>query len=240
MTLAAISNFDLVSFTDSLVSLGTAFVLGTLIGVERQYRQRTAGLRTNVLVAVGAAAFVDVGLRLSGADGAVRVLAYVVSGVGFLGAGAIMKEGANIRGLNTAATLWGSAAVGGAAGADLIAESALIAMFVLASNTLLRPVVDGINRQPLSETSTEATYEVHLTARPEALAALRERLEELLDAQNYAVRDSRSVERGEDAVELTLTLAGTSARPAELDAVVAEIAARPGASHATWTMRTSD
>jgi putative Mg2+ transporter-C (MgtC) family protein len=240
MALAAITNFDLVSFTDSAVSLGTAFVLGTLIGIERQYRQRTAGLRTNVLVAVGAAAFVDVGLRLTGADGAVRVLAYVVSGVGFLGAGAIMKEGANIRGLNTAATLWGSAAVGGAAGADLVAESVLIAAAVLASNTMLRPMVDGINRQPLSEASTEATYEVQLTARPDAVAALRERLEDLLDAQNYAVRDSRSVERGEDAVELTLTLAGTSARPAELDAVVAEIIATPGTSHATWAMRTSD
>lgn len=240
MTLAAVANFQLASFVDSLVSLGTAFILGTLIGVERQYRQRTAGLRTNVLVAVGAAAFVDIGLRLSGADGAVRVLAYVVSGVGFLGAGAIMKEGVNIRGLNTAATLWGSAAVGGAAGADLIVESGLIAIFVLAANTMLRPVVDGINRQPLSERSTEATYEVQLTARPEALAALREVLEELLDAQNYAVRDSRTEERGEEAVELTLTLAGTSAKPAELDAVVADIGRRPGAAHATWAMRTSE
>ncbi len=240
MPLAAISNFDLVSFTDSLVSLGTAFALGTLIGVERQYRQRTAGLRTNVLVAVGAAAFVDIGLRLTGADGAVRVLAYVVSGVGFLGAGAIMKEGVNIRGLNTAATLWGSAAVGGAAGADLIAESALIALCVLAANTMLRPVVDGINRQPLSEASTEATYEVRLTARPEAMMALRERLEDLLDGQNYAVRDGRTEERGEETVELILTLAGTSAEAAELDAVVAAIAGSPDVAHATWAMRTSD
>ena len=63
------------------------FVLGTLIGAERQYRQRTAGLRTNVLVAVGAAAFVDLAMHLTGADGAVRVIAYVVSGIGFLGAG---------------------------------------------------------------------------------------------------------------------------------------------------------
>ncbi len=118
MTIAAVSSFALAPFIDTVVSLLTAFVLGTLIGAERQYRQRTAGLRTNVLVAVGAAAFVDIGMRLNGAGSAAHVLAYVVSGVGFLGAGVIMKEGLNIRGLNTAATLWGSASVGATAGAD--------------------------------------------------------------------------------------------------------------------------
>ena len=96
---------------NSALSLGGAFVLGTLIGAERQYRQRTAGLRTNVLVAIGAAAFVDMGMRLTGKPGAVQIVSYVVSGVGFLGAGVIMKEGGNVWGLNTAATLWCSAAV---------------------------------------------------------------------------------------------------------------------------------
>jgi len=106
-----IQTFQLQDFLDTIVSLLAAFVLGTLIGAERQYRQRSAGLRTNVLVCVGAAAFVDLANRLTGADGSVRVIAYVVSGIGFLGAGAIMKEGMNVRGLNTAATLWASAAV---------------------------------------------------------------------------------------------------------------------------------
>jgi putative Mg2+ transporter-C (MgtC) family protein len=97
-------NLQLYDFYDTLISLLVAFVFGTLIGAERQYRQRSAGLRTNVLVAVGAAAFVDLGERLTGPDGAVRIIAYVVSGIGFLGAGAIIKEGMNVRGLNTAAT----------------------------------------------------------------------------------------------------------------------------------------
>ena len=100
-----IQTFELYPFLDSVVSLLAAFVLGALIGAERQYRQRTAGLRTTVLVAVGAAAFVDLAMRIAGADGAIRVIAYVVSGIGFLGAGVIMKEGMNVRGLNTAATL---------------------------------------------------------------------------------------------------------------------------------------
>src|SRR4051812_10652701 len=155
-----LTTFQLADFADTLVSLFTAFLLGTLIGAERQYRQRTAGLRTNVLVALGAAAFVDAGMRLDGAGGAVRVMAYVVSGVGFLGARAIMKEGLNIRGLNTAATLWGSAAAGAAAGADLIAESVLTAALVLLANTALRPLSEALNRRPLREAETEATYEL--------------------------------------------------------------------------------
>ncbi len=110
-----LTTFQLADFADTLVSLFTAFVLGTLIGAERQYRQRTAGLRTNVLVAVGAAAFVDLAMHLTGSDGAVRVISYVVSGIGFLGAGVIMKQGMDVRGLNTAATLWASAAVGSCA-----------------------------------------------------------------------------------------------------------------------------
>ncbi|MBB1219773.1 MgtC/SapB family protein, partial [Klebsiella pneumoniae] len=116
-------------------------VLGAAIGYERQFRQRTAGLRTNTLVATSAAIFVHLAMTIDGSGGAVRVISYVVSGVGFLGAGAIMKEGMNIRGLNTAATLWGSAAIGACAGAALILEAIAATVFVLAADSLRRPLV---------------------------------------------------------------------------------------------------
>src|SRR5215510_14125151 len=157
-----LSTFQTADFLDTLVSLAVAFVLGTLIGAERQYRQRTAGLRTNVLVAVGAALFVDMAKRLQGHEGAIHVAAYVVSGVGFLGAGVIMREEGNVRGINTAATLWGSAAVGAAAGADLILEAILGCLFVLASNTLLRPLVNRMNRQPIDTPEVEVTCTVYV------------------------------------------------------------------------------
>ena len=184
-----IQTFELMPFLDTVVSLTAAFVLGMLIGAERQYRQRTAGLRTTVLVALGAAAFVDLGMRLEGSAGAIRVIAYVVSGIGFLGAGVIMKEGMNVRGLNTAATLWGSAAVGACAGADMIAEAALVATFVIFGNTLLRPLVNAINRIPLDEQALEATYEVVVTTRDPTLAAVRETLVDYLEAAQYPVSD---------------------------------------------------
>src|SRR6202043_3136633 len=177
-----LQTFQLYDFLDTLVSLLTAFVFGTLIGAERQYRQRSAGLRTNVLVAVGAAAFVDLANHLTGSEGSVRVIAYVVSGIGFLGAGAIMKEGMSVRGLNTAATLWASAAVGSCAGADMVAQSVALTLFVLAGNTLLRPLVNAIDRIPLSEHSSEATYTVTLTTKSAQAADLRDVLIDKLES----------------------------------------------------------
>ena len=235
-----LATFQTLDFLDTLLSLTTAFVLGTLIGAERQYRQRTAGLRTNVLVAVGAAAFVDLAMQLAGSDGAVRVIAYVVSGIGFLGAGVIMKEGTNVRGLNTAATLWGSAAVGCCAGADMIAQALALTVFVLAGNTLLRPLVNAINRAPLDEKSSEATYYFKLTVSDQALAGLRDYLVERLEAAHYPVANIEVVDLGDDQQEITAMLVSTAIDPRELDVVVADLQRRSGVSHATWEVSTKD
>ena len=235
-----LTTFQFYDFLDTLVSLAAAFVLGTLIGAERQYRLRTAGLRTNVLVAVSAAAFVDLAMQLADADGAVRVIAYVVSGIGFLGAGVIMKEGMNVRGLNTAATLWGSAAVGCCAGADMLAQAVTLTTFVLAGNTLLRPLVNAINRSPLDERASEATYEIRLTVDAASMDAVRDLLVEKLEAAKYPVSDVNVIERAEDVVEIVATLVSTAVDAKELDAVTADLALSPGVRHATWDVSTKD
>lgn len=234
-----LQTFQLLPFLDTIVSLASAFVLGTLIGAERQYRQRTAGLRTNVLVAVGAAAFVDLAMRIAGTTEAVRVISYVVSGIGFLGAGVIMKEGMNVRGLNTAATLWCSAAVGSCTGADMVAEGALLAGFVIAGNTLLRPLVNAINRTPIDEQASEATYEVRITTDPDSIPEVRELLVERLEAAQYPVGDVEVIERG-DVAEIVATLVSTAVDPVEIDAVVAHLVRMPGVSHGTWEASTRD
>ncbi len=228
-----VQTFDLLALINTAVCLAAAFALGTLIGVERQYRQRSAGLRRNVLVAVGAAAFVDFGLRIGGPN-TTQVMAYVVSGIGFLGAGAIMKEGVNVRGLNTAATLWCSAAVGAAAGAGLLVETALVTGFVIAGNTLLRPLVNTINRIPLDEEAGEATYEIRLSADLADANEAREALIEALEKAHYPVADVETNERGDDAVEIVATLVSTAVVPEELDAVIEAMEKLPGIEHATW------
>jgi putative Mg2+ transporter-C (MgtC) family protein len=232
-----VETFQLHDFIDTFVSLLTAFVLGTMIGAERQYRQRSAGLRTNVLVAVGASAFVDIANHLTGPEGSVRVIAYVVSGIGFLGAGAIMKEGMNVRGLNTAATLWASAAVGCCAGADLIAQASLLTLFVLGGNTLLRPLVKAIDRIPIDEQASEATYDVLVTTDASSVASVRETLVQKLETANYPLRDIKVLYRPGDSAEIVATLVTQSIEPEELDAVVASLANTPGVRHATWNFR---
>lgn len=235
-----LNTFDFFSFLDTAVSYTAAFIFGTMIGAERQYRQRTAGLRTNALVALGAAAFVDLAARLAGNAEALRVIAYVVSGVGFLGAGVIMKEGMNVRGLNTAATLWCSAAVGACTGTDMLAEAALLTVFVLLGNTLLRPLVNLINRIPIDEQALEQTYEVRVIASHQAMEEIRELLVEALDGAKYPVGDVEITDRNAETVEILATLVSTSIDPKEIEAVTQFMEKQPGVFYAGWEGSSKD
>jgi putative Mg2+ transporter-C (MgtC) family protein len=240
----AIQHFDAITLANTLVSLALAFVLGGVIGFERQYRQRTAGLRTNVLVAVGAALFVDLGIRLhgiyGGMQGGVHVLAYVVSGIGFIGAGVIMREGGNIRGINTAATLWGSAAVGAAAGASLVAEALLGAAFVLSANTLLRPIVNAIDRQPLDVASVEVTNTVYVIADRAYQNRVLSLVELLLERTGYPVRDLDVQPYGEREIEIEAVLSVTSVDGNKWDKLMKRFAGSPMINQAFWTPSTTD
>ena len=236
----AINNFNAASFLDTFVSLASAFVLGSLIGLERQFRQRTAGLRTNVLVAVGAAIFVDMANHLNGHAGATQVIAYVVSGIGFLGAGVIMREEGNIRGLNTAATLWGSAAIGACAGADLIAEALLGTLFVLAANTMLRPIVDTINRKPIDAKSTEVTYNLYVIASKAEQKQALTLLEQLLESASYPLGGLEVHAFGSSDVEIEATLLTTSADADELDKITDRLKLEQFISQAFWSPSTSE
>lgn len=236
----AIHNINLLELLNTLISLSTAFLMGALIGFERQYRQRTAGLRTNVLVAVGAAIFVDMAFRIAGADGAARVASYVVSGVGFLGAGVIMREEGNVRGLNTAATLWGSAAIGACAGADMIAESFLGTVFVLAANTLLRPLVNTINRLPVDGATSELTYILRIIADDSQRQAAIQALDRLLQANHFPLSSLDVKAFGDDEVQIEATLMATSIEGRALDSLVTRLAAETSIRQVFWHPSTSE
>ena len=123
-------------YIDFLVRILAALLLSFAVGLERQWRRRAIGLRTNVLVCIGAFLFVAVSVMLGSSD--LKIAAQVVSGIGFLGAGVILKDGLNIRGLNTAATLWCSAALGVLCAYGLIIEAVTGTFFILVANILLR------------------------------------------------------------------------------------------------------
>src|SRR5439155_11891784 len=153
--------------------LGTALLFGAIIGFERQWRQRMAGLRTNALVSVGAAGFDLCSMTVTADSSPPRVAAQIVSGIGSLGAGVIMREGVNISGLNTAATLWCSAMVGTFAGAGQLIASVIAASFILLTNLFLRPLVRLINRQPLGAVEIETHYSVELRCQGQQEAHIR-------------------------------------------------------------------
>jgi putative Mg2+ transporter-C (MgtC) family protein len=223
-------------FWQTLLALGGAFSLGTAIGLERQWRQRSAGLRTTVLVAIGSAAFTDLGNRLLSAEGATRLVAYVISGIGFLGAGVILKDGLNIRGLNTAATLWCAAAVGAFCGAGLIAEASILGVVILAANTALRPLVDFVNRRPLEGGDTEAHYRVHAVCEMDAVTDVRDLMTALLEEAHYPVHGIATLSEADGRVELAASLVPNNARAAELDAVVVALERSAKVRSATWTV----
>ena len=236
----AFQNINLVSLADTALSLSAAFVFGGLIGLERQYRQRTAGLRTNILVAIGAAIFVDAANRLTGYEGAVHVMAYVVSGIGFLGAGVIMREEGNVRGINTAATLWASGAVGACAGADLILEAGLATIFVLAANTLLRPIVSVINRQPLDTQSVEVTNSVYIITPKHTQKIALKQFIEALESAGYQTQDIEVHQFGSDEVEIQAVLTTSAVDGVEMDRLIAQIAAKDYVTQAFWSPSTTD
>src|SRR5262245_11541411 len=125
-----------------------AAVLGAAVGLEREYRHKAAGLRTNILIAVGSCVYTIVSMSMAHQDGTSdRIAAQIVTGIGFLGGGAILRTGITVRGMTTAATIWVNAAIGMAAGAGdyiLATASAIVTLVVLA---LLPPIERYFDRR---------------------------------------------------------------------------------------------
>ncbi len=151
--------------TNFCLHSGAAALMGTAIGIERQWGQHPAGLRTNALVAFGGCLFVSVPQLLGGTPGPSHLAGQLATGIGFLGGGVILREGATVRGLNTAATLWCSAALGALAGAGLLPEAVAGTLGVLLLNLALRPLTDWINRRLRRAKNVETIYRLRVVTR---------------------------------------------------------------------------
>jgi putative Mg2+ transporter-C (MgtC) family protein len=155
------------------VNIGVAALLGMAIGLERQFRQHPAGLRTNALVSLGAAMFVSLPQLLGGDSSPTRVAGQVVSGIGFLGGGVILREGLNVRGMSTAATLWCSAAVGVLAGSGMLIEGAAGTVAILFIHLALRPVVRRIDARLKKAVEVDTLYRLRVVCREQDAALIR-------------------------------------------------------------------
>jgi putative Mg2+ transporter-C (MgtC) family protein len=228
-----------VGIAQAAINLSAAVALGAVIGFERQWRQRLAGLRTNTLVALGGASFVVFENLFSTEANLTRVAAQVVSGIGFLGAGIIFREGLNVRGLNTAATLWCSAAVGVLAGGGALPYAAIAAAMVIAVNLLLRPLVQRINRQPLNSAELPSGYVVNVVCKGDREAHVRALLLQGLSAGGIHLRrlDSSNIEDS-DRVEVLAVLSADRRADGVLEQIVGRLSLEPAVTAAGWRVVT--
>ena len=217
------------------LALITAVALGGCIGFERQWRQRLAGLRTNTLVALGAASFLVFSGLVPGDSSPTRVAAQVVSGVGFLGAGLIFKEGLSVHGLNTAATLWCSAAVGVLAGSGKFAHAALVTVLVVFVNLCLRPLARFIERQPTGTTELISRYLITVVCHNDGEAHIRAKLLQSTTASGLHLTElnSHNIEDS-DRVEVCATIASPQRRDEALEAIVGRLSLEPPVTAARW------
>lgn len=205
----------MITLIDFIVRTGCAFLMGTLIGMERQYRQHSAGLRTNVLVAVGAA--------------------QIVSGIGFLGGGLILKEGFTVRGLNTAATIWCSAACGTLAGVGMYLEAFVLVACVLITHCVFRPLGTFILKLN--------TKMYHYTVRAECMKHSADRTQQfLMDmlAFNKNIKVNALFYKGAgDKVVVCCDMQILGEHKSLLDLVVSRLRSRPDVFSAGWERQES-
>lgn len=217
------------------LNLFVALICGALIGSERQIRQRMAGLRTNALVALGAAAFVTFSNLYPDEVSPTRVAAQIVSGIGFLGAGIIFRDGLTVYGLNTAATLWCSAGVGMMAGASAWAYAFVLTGFVVFINLGLRPVVKWIKRHTLAGQPLLRHFEVAVSCELSQEGEARAFMLRTFGLAGLHLTEivARPAPEG-GLLDIVATVAGEGATPIAVDQALARLAAEPGLARVSW------
>lgn len=193
-------------FRSFLLGLLICFLLSFLLGIERQFRRRFLGLRTMILVSVGSYLFVSFTFLLTGngyTTDAGRVAAQVVAGIGFLGAGVIIKDNKNskVRGLTTAATLWCDASIGVLCAGGFVKEAIVASLVVLFSNIILRYLNVFVNSK-VEEKSILETFLIVFNVGVDNVDKVRENVVNFVNKAEYLETDSYEVDSGKLKIEV--------------------------------------
>jgi putative Mg2+ transporter-C (MgtC) family protein len=217
-------------------NIGAALLMGGAIGLERQIRQRTAGLRTNALVSLGSALFVSLSLLMEHESSPTRIAAQVVSGLGFLGGGVILREGFNVRGMNTAATLWCSGAVGSLTGAGFVGEAAMGTVAVLAAHIGLRPLVRVINVRADVSASVETNYRIRVTCPDAHESVIRAIFLRHINSHPGMTLQGLATQETEDGkrVVVSADVYAVERNDRIMEEVVSRIGIEPGVTAVSW------
>lgn len=174
-----------------LLKLGLALLIGTVVGAEREYKNKSAGLRTLILICLGSTLFTIISINVGSEGETDRIASNIVTGIGFLGAGAIMREGLTVSGLTTASTIWVTAALGMAVGAGeyyLAIFATLIVMAVLTVFGFVQPMLERYRK----------VIELHITIPGEDDSAL----EQEMNRFKLSFKKVRTIKRNGDSVFL--------------------------------------
>jgi putative Mg2+ transporter-C (MgtC) family protein len=221
------------SVADFALRLAVGVGCGSLIGIERQWRARMAGLRTNALVAAGATLFVLYSVTTEDSS-ATRVASYVVSGIGFLGGGVILREGFNVRGLNTAATLWCSAAVGVLAASGHLVFTVIGTGVVIAIHVVGRPLGRLIDHDDaVGEDEGLQPYVVQVISRPKAEKYARAQIVQQATG-GIVLSGIHTGPATEDEITLTAHLLMDGHSPTRLENLVAQLSLQSGIRAVHW------
>ncbi len=213
----------------------TALLLGALIGLERQWRQRNAGLRTNALVALGASLFVSLSSLVLQINDHTRMAAQVITGIGFLGAGLMLREGINVRGLNTAATLWCAGAIGTLAGSGFLPHAIIGTGLVVITHLILRPVAGRINRWPIQDVGEERLYILRIVCRSDAEQHIRTLFVQQIVHESLLLQSVESEDiQGTDKVEVTAYILASGPQDTQMEKVVGLLSLEPAVNAAGW------
>ena len=212
-----------------LIRIMFCFILSILIGLERQCRHRMVGLRTNVLVSLGAFLFVWVSFGIDVSD-RTRIAAQVVSGIGFLGAGVILRDGSKIKGLNTAATLWCVAAIGVLTASGMLKEAAIGTFLVLLSNIFLRIISLGI-MEKVKKYQKEKCI-IRISCEKEIEVVVRTSIAKAIEKNNLSLQSLEKTEITKEEVKLKAIIITT--RPDMIEEIVKNVSAEPGVTSISW------
>lgn len=211
-----------------IINLVCCLAFSFLIGIERQWRRRIIGLRTNVLVCVGAFLFVTFSVQMKTND-ITRIAAQVVSGIGFLGAGIILKDGNNVKGLNTAATLWCDAAIGVLCAGGLLIEALIGTFCILFSNICLR----FVTKKMMQKTKEKETYLIKVSCDENKEVEVRKIITNVVNKQNIYLKNIEKVTIG-DKVEIKATINSEITFNHIVESLMNRIAIEPGVNSIGW------
>jgi putative Mg2+ transporter-C (MgtC) family protein len=225
---------------DFAIRLGAALLMGAIVGLERQWRQRMAGTRTNALVSAGASAFVMCAFMVRDTSRSeAQIVSYVVSGVGFLGAGVIFKDAGGVRGLNTAATIWCSAAIGAICALGYPLHALVLAAAILVTNIVLRPIAYRLYPAQTASSDVEVTYAFDLVCRPEDEAHMRALLTQGVSRSTLTLTSLRSEDiEGTNKMKVTAQIRGLGRQDDSLEQLVVRLSLEAGVSSVSWAVHT--